>query len=141
MDGVRDWCDTPLKPDDADVLKAMKDDKAPKQLVEAIAVMSVLKDATCKMPAYLQIDLKLSELTSHDKYFDLFVNTAKAFAEKFYENTNGNGMAVVLTTDEKPQKRTRRATNGVITFFCCYFPIINIKCYLLYYDTGAQFNT
>lgn len=92
----------------------MKEEKATesKQLVEAIAtiaVMSILSEANCKMPAFLHIELKLNDVKSRDKYFELFANTVGAFAKKQHEISNGRGIVAFLTTDEKPLKRFRRA--------------------------------
>lgn len=85
-----------------------------KQFVEAIAVLDILSQATCKMPAFLHINLKVDDAKSRDKYFDLFARTVKAFAEKQNELTNGRGIVAVLTTDETPSlKRFRRATDEV----------------------------
>lgn len=114
---LEDWCETPLKPNNVEIQKALKDEKAAesKQFVEAIAVMSILSEANCKMPAFLQIFLKLNDIKSRDKYFELFANTVKAFAKKYRENSNGRGVFAVLTTDQKPSKRTRRAVAEVNT--------------------------
>lgn len=93
----------------------MRDEKVTesKQLVEAIAVMDILSKANCKMPAFLHINLKLDDAKSRDKYFDLFANTVKAFAEKQNEIRNGRAMVAVLTTDDEPSlKRSRRAAEG-----------------------------
>lgn len=124
---MQDWCETSLKPERAEVLKALRDEKnaEAKQFVEAIAVMSVLSQATCKMPDFLQIDLNLNDAKSRDKYMELFVDTVKAFSKRYSENTNGNGMVAVLSSDEKPLKRSRRAVADVniyrLTFFS-YLP-------------------
>lgn len=116
MSPIQDWCETPPKPDNAEIQKALKDEKATesKQFVEAIAVLSILSEANCKMPAFVHIDLKLNDAKSRDKYFELFANTVKAFAEKQREISNGRGIVAVLTTDEKPLKRSRRAAEGEV---------------------------
>lgn len=116
---MQDWCETSLKPDNAEVLKALRDEKnvEAKQFVEAIAVMSVLAKATCNMPEFLQIDLNLDNGKSRDKYFELFSNTVKAFSDNYFANTNGKGMVAVLTSDGKPLKRSRRAVGDVKFFF------------------------
>lgn len=127
LSSLQDWCETSLKPESAEVLKALRDEKnaEAKQFVEAIAVMSVLSQATCKMPDFLQIDLNLNDAKSRDKYMELFVDTVKAFSKRYSENTNGNGMVAVLSSDEKPLKRSRRAVADVniyrLTFFS-YLP-------------------
>lgn len=127
LSSLQDWCETSLKPERAEVLKALRDEKnaEAKQFVEAIAVMSVLSQATCKMPEFLQIDLNLNDAKSRDKYMELFVDTVKAFSKRYSENTNGNGMVAVLSSDEKPLKRSRRAVADVniyrLTFFS-YLP-------------------
>lgn len=61
------------------------------------------------MPAFLHIELKLDDIKSRDKYFELFANTVKAFAQNYREISNGRGLVAVSTTDEKPKKRSRRA--------------------------------
>lgn len=120
MAPIQDWCETSAKPEDSEILKALKDvEKTPesKKFVEAIAVMSILAKAKCPFPEFLQIDLNLNDAKSRDKYFELFVNSVKAFAKNYREITKGNGMVAVLTTDGKSLKRSRRATADVnITF-------------------------
>lgn len=124
---LQDWCETPLKTDDAEIQKALKDEKSTesKQFIEAIAVMSILSEANCKMPAFLHINLKLNDGKSRDKYFELFVNTVKAFAKNYSKISNGRGIVAALTTDEKPLKRSRRAAgddvNALIDFFFDFF--------------------
>lgn len=119
MSPLQDWCETPLKSDNAEIQKALNDEMATesKQFVEAIAVMDILSQANCKMPAFLHITLKVNDAKSRDKYFDLFANTVKAFAEKQNEISNGCGIVAVLTTDEKPSpKRFRRAAGAEVNF-------------------------
>lgn len=120
MSSLQDWCETPSKSDNAEIQKALRDEKAPesKQFIEAIAVLDILSQANCKMPAFLHITLKLDDTKSRDKYFDLFANTVKAFAEKQNEISNGRAIVAVLTTDEKPTlKRSRRETNNAVNLF------------------------
>lgn len=116
MSTLQDWCETPLKTDDVEIQKALKEEKSPelKQFIEAIAVMSVLSEANCKMPAFLHINLKLNENKSRDKYFELFVNTVKAFGKSYSKNSNYRGIVAALTTDEKPLKRSRRAAGDEV---------------------------
>lgn len=78
--------------------------------------MSVLSEAKCKMPAFLQIDYKLDASKSRDKYYEQFFAAIETFAQKYQENTNGYGLVAVMTTDEQPLKRSRRAAaDDVIT--------------------------
>lgn len=89
----------------------MNDEKATesKQFVEAIAVMDILSQANCKMPAFLHINLQVIDGKSRDKYMDLLASAVKTFAAKQNEISNGRVIVAVLTTDEQPSlKRSRR---------------------------------
>lgn len=115
MSALQDWCETPFRPENTKTLKYLKGDKEEsKELVEAITVLSVMSEANCKMPTYLQIDLSLANIKSHDKNFGLLVASVEAFAERFRKNTNGNGLLAVLSSDQQSHKRSRRALNVLI---------------------------
>lgn len=111
MNSLQNWCETPLKPENSKLYKTLKEEEnsESKKLLEAITTLSVLSEAKCKMPAFLQIDLNLDASKSRDKYFEQLFTVCEAFAENYQKNTNGYGMVAVLTTDEQPLKRTRRA--------------------------------
>lgn len=119
MANLNDWCETPSKPDDAEILKALKDEKTTesKKFVEAIAVLSILSDANCKMPAFLHIELRLDDIKARDKYFELFASTVEAFAENYRTISDERGIVAVLTTDEEPKKRTRRAAGDEVSSY------------------------
>lgn len=104
-------------------MKILKDEEnmESKQFLEAVAVMSVLSEAKCKMPTFLEINLNLSEMKSRDKYFGLLVSAVESFTENFAKNTNDNGVVAILTSDEKPLKRSRRAAADVILHFIRQF--------------------
>lgn len=111
MNSLQNWCETPLKPENSKLYKTLKEEEnsESKQFLEAIITLSVLSEAKCNMPAFLQIDCKIDASKSRDKYFEQFFTAIEAFAQKYQENTNGYGMVAVLTSDEQPLKRTRRA--------------------------------
>lgn len=112
LSALQDWCETPLKPENSKVNKAVKaeENAESRKFLEAVNVMSVLADATCKWPTFLQIDLKLSESKARDQYLGQFLSTIEAFSQNYQENANNNGFVAVLTTVEQPLKRSRRAT-------------------------------
>lgn len=115
LSSLQNWCETPLKPESISKLySTLKEEKniESKQFIEAIIVLEVLSKAKCKMPTFLQIDFKLDALKSRDKYYDLFCSAVESFAQRYQENTNGQGIVAVLTTDEQPLKRSRRAVGA-----------------------------
>ncbi|XP_055315626.1 ATPase H(+)-transporting accessory protein 2 [Sitodiplosis mosellana] len=114
LGSLQDWCENSLKPENSKFYKMLKDEKnsESKQILEAIIAMSVLSEAKCKMPAFLQIDYNHDASKSRDKYFEEFVSAIEAFAQKYAENTNGYGIVTVLTTDEQSHKRSRRAVTA-----------------------------
>lgn len=121
---LQDWCETPLKAENANILKTLKDEKSieSKQFLEAIAVMNALSQAKCKLPTFMQFDLNLSTVKSRDKNFDLMASAIEAFAQNFQKNADGKGLVAVFTADEQPLKRRRRAVDDVnINFFPEFF--------------------
>lgn len=103
------------------MLKTLKDEKniESKQFLEAVTVMSILSEAEakCNMPTLLQFDLNMNGVKSRE-HINLLVSTIEEFAQKFQSIVNGKGIVAVITADEQPLKRTRRATENVkILFF------------------------
>lgn len=107
-----------MKPENSKVYKAVKDEKdaESRKFLEAVTVISVLSDATCKWPTFLQINLKLSESKSRDQNLGQFLSTLEAFAQQYQKNANKYGIVAVLTTNEQPLKRSRRATTADVSF-------------------------
>lgn len=115
----QDWCETPLKPENSKVYKAYKEakDEASRQFLETTVVIDVLSGATCKMPAYLQINIKLRDSESRDQHLGQFFSKIEALGEKYQENTDNTGLFAIFSTEEQSLKRTRRAAAIVLIFF------------------------
>jgi len=114
LNSLQNWCETPLKPENTKLYKALENEKNDEsaRLLKAVISLLVLSEAECKMPAFLQVDYKCDASESRDKYFAQFFSAIEAFAQKYQDNVNGYGMFAVLTTDEQPLKRSRRATDA-----------------------------
>lgn len=107
LSSVQHLCDTKLAPENSKYYKVLNEEKnsESKKFLEAITVLSVLAEAECKMPAFLKIDYKIE---SRDKYFEDFFLAIEAFAQQYAKNTNGYGIAAVLTNEVQSLKRSRR---------------------------------
>lgn len=100
------------------MLKTQKDEKniESKQFLEAVTMMSILSQAKCNMPSLLQFDLNMNGVKSRDN-INMLVSTIEEFAQNFQSIVNGKGIVAVITADEQPLKRTRRATENVKNLF------------------------
>lgn len=122
LSSLQDWCETPLKAENSKVLKTQKDEKniESKQFLEAVKVVSILSQAKCNMPTLLQFDLNMNGVKSRDN-INLLVSTIEEFARNFQSIVNGKGIVAVITADEQPLKRTRRATENVKNLFFQFY--------------------
>ncbi|XP_031634533.1 ATPase H(+)-transporting accessory protein 2 [Contarinia nasturtii] len=104
---MQDWCETPLKPENSKLFKSLKGEK--NVVMEAAIVMSVLSEATCKMPAFLQIDCNIDSTKSRDKDLVPLFEAFETFGQKYQENSNGLGLLAIFTTvEQQTHKRSRR---------------------------------